>query len=331
MGFSPPVLYPIGLTETSAFARRRQPLARAAPPRSRARRAARCPRGWAASSPRAAARGAGRGAAARRRRRALRASEWLDAASSTLTRHAAAPSPAVSAGAAGGVIALLLAAYYLRVVRAERSRPSGARERARGRRVPSDGLEAGRASARPPRPRPAPPAPPARPSGRAARPRGRGWGGRDGAPRASPPPRRLPARRTYPRPLAAAPLVRPQVLAEEEGNAEMRRLRLLVADGAREYLLTQYKWLTLWAATMVSCWLRSLARSLVAARGRRGYLRFDAAVAAAVALCSPPARRLHHVPRLSPSLAPHTHHHHPRSSCCSPCCCARTRTRTTAS
>jgi Na+/H+-translocating membrane pyrophosphatase len=52
-----------------------------------------------------------------------------------------------------------------------------------------------------------------------------------------------------------ANLARPfsQVLKEEEGNAEMRRLRKLIADGAREYLMTQYKWLTLWVAVMVSC------------------------------------------------------------------------------
>lgn len=40
------------------------------------------------------------------------------------------------------------------------------------------------------------------------------------------------------------------VLAEEQGNTEMRRLRGLIYDGAREYLFTQYTWLTAWAAVM---------------------------------------------------------------------------------
>jgi H(+)-translocating pyrophosphatase len=38
------------------------------------------------------------------------------------------------------------------------------------------------------------------------------------------------------------------VLKEEQGNSEMRRLRGLIYDGARAYLLTQYKWLTAWVA-----------------------------------------------------------------------------------
>ena len=40
------------------------------------------------------------------------------------------------------------------------------------------------------------------------------------------------------------------VLAEEQGNTEMRRLRGLIYDGARAYLFTQYRWLTAWAAVM---------------------------------------------------------------------------------
>ena len=40
------------------------------------------------------------------------------------------------------------------------------------------------------------------------------------------------------------------VLAEEQGNSEMRRLRGLIYDGARAYLFTQYRWLTAWAAVM---------------------------------------------------------------------------------
>jgi Na+/H+-translocating membrane pyrophosphatase len=40
------------------------------------------------------------------------------------------------------------------------------------------------------------------------------------------------------------------VLAEEQGNSEMRRLRGLIYDGARTYLFTQYRWLTGWAAIM---------------------------------------------------------------------------------
>ena len=40
------------------------------------------------------------------------------------------------------------------------------------------------------------------------------------------------------------------VLAEEQGNSEMRRLRGLIYDGAREYLFTQYRWLCGWAAIM---------------------------------------------------------------------------------
>jgi len=40
------------------------------------------------------------------------------------------------------------------------------------------------------------------------------------------------------------------VRAEEEGNAKMRELRLAIYDGARAYLLTQYKWLSLWCVAM---------------------------------------------------------------------------------
>ena len=40
------------------------------------------------------------------------------------------------------------------------------------------------------------------------------------------------------------------VLKEDQGNAEMRRLRGLIYDGARAYLLTQYKWLSLWVLTL---------------------------------------------------------------------------------
>jgi len=40
------------------------------------------------------------------------------------------------------------------------------------------------------------------------------------------------------------------VRKEEEGNARMRQLRTYIYEGARAYLLTQYKWLSLWVAVM---------------------------------------------------------------------------------
>jgi len=50
--------------------------------------------------------------------------------------------------------------------------------------------------------------------------------------------------------LVAAILFVNAVRAENEGNAKMRELRLAIYDGARAYLLTQYKWLSLWCVAM---------------------------------------------------------------------------------